>query len=76
MTVMVKKNGRGGPRQPGPGKKLGRPEVPLDKQRKQAQWSSYPQDLENIERLINLGYANNKSEVIRKAIKEALDRVG
>jgi hypothetical protein len=34
----------------------------------------YPQDLERAQNLVKLGYGNDKSDVIRKALQEALER--
>lgn len=57
---------------------MGRPKGSTNKNRglssrKRVQFSLYPEDLQNIQTLINLEYGKNQSEVIRKILREAVE---
>lgn len=58
---------------------MGRPKGSTNKNRglssrKRVQFSLYPEDLQNIQTLINLEYGKNQSEVIRKILRETVEK--
>lgn len=72
MSEQPKKK-KGGTQIPGPGKRLGRPKKGGE-ERKAVALSFFKEDMELIETLRKLKYGTDRTGIVRRALREAIER--